>query len=564
MSWLESAINNQTRNSADIQQTNNVKQTAKATLAKLPTGQFFKGEITDISGKNITLRLENGQTLTAKLQGDYYFNIGEKINFEVKSNNGAIIEIRPVITSKEGADLTALKALQAAMLPVNDKTVALLKSLMQQQLPIDKNTLTNMYKMLVMNNNAEPSTIVKMTQLQIPVTPENIEQFENYKNFQHQISEQVSSLSKELPQILGEICKDGNINMNKFHMQLISFINTSDADAALNPLLTEKTPQNNVLNTLAGENVSNSTQNVLEGTAALEAQGENANTVLNITNSSKSESALPSNILKANLNQVLSEADLQNIAQAFEKTGIDEAKLSLIKNGNITVNDFFAAVKQFVQKGDNLFSLMQNSSYHKLLSQVLEDNFLLKPQDVFEKDNVEQYYSRIKQQTEQITQILEMVGKDFSAASKTAATIADNVDFMNQLNQLFTYVQLPLKMSEQSAHGDLYVFTNKKKLLENDGKVSVLLHLDMTELGVMDIYVELEKNFVKANFCMEDKEKLMFIQENIDRLTSRLTDRGYNVETEFKINEEQKQLFDDFISDKQQIPMRRFSFDVKA
>ena len=43
-----------------------------------------------------------------------------------------------------------------------------------------------------------------------------------------------------------------------------------------------------------------------------------------------------------------------------------------------------------------------------------------------------------------------------------AGEIHSNVEFMNQVNQMYTYAQIPLKMSGQHASGELFVYTNKK------------------------------------------------------------------------------------------------------
>lgn len=566
MSWFENAINNQVRNSAELSQTNNVKQTAKNQVARIPVGQVFKGEVTDISNKNITIRLENGQTVQAKLQGDFQFSLGESISFEVKSNNGALIEIRPVINAENGADLTALKALKAAGLPVNERTIMLLKNLMQEQMPIDKASLMKMYKLAVTNNSADVSTIVKMFKLDIPITPENISQFENYRGFQHQISNQAADIAEELPQILGEISKEENVNVNQFHMQLLSLIKTDEApDKSQNPLLNADLAGNQVIINKTEER-QDLPKPFLEGFIDTEGQTEEESVSVNIKNNEMpvKEDEVPANINDAKLNQLLGRAELDSVANALKEAGIDKNQINLIREGNISVNDFLSAVKQFAGRGENLHQLMRNPAYHKILSNILEDNFLLKPNDVLEKGSIEQYYSRIREQSNQITHMLELVGKESSVCSKQASGVSENVDFMNQLNHMFSYVQLPLKMANESAHGDLYVFTNKKSLRENKDKVSALLHLDMISLGSMDIYVELEKSFVKTNFYLEDKEKLEFMQSNIELLVSRLNERGYSVSTDFNINETKKELFDDFISEKHQIPMQRFSFDVKA
>ena len=114
------------------------KKTASSAITRLSVGEEFYGEVTDVSKGTVTLRLDNGQSLQARLQGQYKFNIGEKVMFEVKSNDSSLVEIRPVIPGEQSINQTILKALAAAEIPVNDKTVELLKNLLNEQMPIDK------------------------------------------------------------------------------------------------------------------------------------------------------------------------------------------------------------------------------------------------------------------------------------------------------------------------------------------------------------------------------------------------------------------------------------------
>ena len=54
--------------------------------------------------------------------------------------------------------------------------------------------------------------------------------------------------------------------------------------------------------------------------------------------------------------------------------------------------------------------------------------------------------------------------------------LSDNIflhEFLNDLNQSFAFLQLPLKMSEQEAHGDLYVYTKKRKCFFHN----IIIHL---------------------------------------------------------------------------------------
>ena len=82
-------------------------------------------------------------------------------------------------------------------------------------------------------------------------------------------------------------------------------------------------------------------------------------------------------------------------------------------------------------------------------------------------------------------EILKDSGLENSDAMRSAQNISDNVNFMNQINQYAAYVQLPVRMNQENAHGELYVYRRKKSLVNKDGNVSAFLHLDMDNLGPM-------------------------------------------------------------------------------
>ena len=106
------------------------------------------------------------------------------------------------------------------------------------------------------------------------------------------------------------------------------------------------------------------------------------------------------------------------------------------------------------------------------------------------------------------------------------------MNFMNQLNEFVNYVQFPLRMAGEDANGELYVYTNRKSLANNDGNFSALLHLDMEHLGPMDVYVTMrDYTKVNTNFYLQTEELLDFIESHIDELTQRLTEKGYDTST---------------------------------
>ena len=109
---------------------------------------------------------------------------------------------------------------------------------------------------------------------------------------------------------------------------------------------------------------------------------------------------------------------------------------------------------------------------------------------------------------------------------------------MNQINQMFQYVQLPLQMTGQNVHGDLYVYKNKNKRMSEDGSVSAILHLDMENLGPVDVYVKMIDTKVSTNFYVADESVLDLINDNIHILNERLEKRGYTMTVKMSLQDE--------------------------
>ena len=137
---------------------------------------------------------------------------------------------------------------------------------------------------------------------------------------------------------------------------------------------------------------------------------------------------------------------------------------------------------------------------------------------------------------------------------------------MNQLNQAYTYVQVPLKMSGQNANGELYVYTNKKNLRDPDAELSAFLHLDMEHLGSTDVSVKMQHRNVKTNFYMADDASYDLVEKYLPILEQKLKDKGYQCTITMTKEEKKVSFGDDFL--RKDMPqtgtLHRYSFDVRA
>lgn len=188
---------------------------------------------------------------------------------------------------------------------------------------------------------------------------------------------------------------------------------------------------------------------------------------------------------------------------------------------------------------ERLRSILDGEDLKTVVKNAMKENWTLKPEQVGDKTNVENLYQRLNTQTRELTAMLTQIAKPDSAMAQSLGNMSNNLDFMNQMNQMYQYVQLPLKMNGSEATGDLFVYSDKKSLAAGDGSVSALLHLDMKYLGALDVYAAISQgNKVSTRFMLESDEMIDFIAEHIHVLNEHLEARGYSVSAKITRHEE--------------------------
>ncbi|MDO5572443.1 MAG: flagellar hook-length control protein FliK [bacterium] len=511
------------------------------------TGQVFSGEVAEINGKDILLLLGNHQTMSARLDGDISLVLGQNVYFEVKSNSNHQISLRPLYTNLNGTDPSVLKALDAAGLQVNEKTVMMTSSMMEEGMSINKNALQAMFRQINANQNVSPQTIVQMTKLGLPITELNVTQFENYKNLEHQILNDINTLTDGLPELAGKLVTEGNMtDAAGFSKELLNML--------LDSMPEEQSGDTNRNTAEIQNNTQDTLQELNQDTAAASRADKMSSTL-----------------------QELSPEQKESLANQLEQLGLKPEMKSQLLSGEMSDRQLMEFIKTTLeqpgaQQSEQISKLLQGNEYQTLLKNILSQQLLLKPEDVAREGRVEELYERMSEQSQKITQMLQNISKSTPELSKSAGNMQDNLNFMNQMNQMLTYVQLPLKMAHENANGDLYVYTNKKNLAAKDGNISALLHLDMEHLGTMDIHVAMQQNKVSTHFYMQKEEMLDFIEANIRILNERLTKKGYSMKTTVTMkekDEQEKGIVDEFLKKNGEAPIHagapmKFSFDVRA
>ncbi len=181
--------------------------------------------------------------------------------------------------------------------------------------------------------------------------------------------------------------------------------------------------------------------------------------------------------------------------------------------------------------------------------------------------------SSIEETAERIReQILGSAAKDTEAGrnlSQTAENLRENIDFLNQINELYSYVQIPLRNAGKMANSELYVFSRKSKQFKPGEELTAFLHLDMEHLGPTDVYVRLKDEKLSTKFTLADESCLDLIETNMHYLTKRLEDKGYSIHTECTVKEKEEP-FEAIKAMKNEgggsvtVPLLHYSLDVRA
>ncbi len=168
----------------------------------LSQGQTVTGQIVEKEGDQVTIKLENDRTISAKLAGNADIEVGMKLTFEVAKSGGQTA-LRPLFSNLSGSN-AAMSALRAAGLPINSTTIAMTDKMMSESMPVNRNALAQMFRNVTSHSNVSPESIVQMTKLNMPLTESNVIQFENYRNFEHQITGDLQKAANGVADILEE------------------------------------------------------------------------------------------------------------------------------------------------------------------------------------------------------------------------------------------------------------------------------------------------------------------------------------------------------------------------
>lgn len=558
----------------DAEQTARLNRQIKA----LTPGKMLQGEVIGKNGSEVKIRLSDDLVMTARLDQDVNVEEGRVLTFEVK-NNGTTLSLSPLFANTAATD-NVLKALQMANLPVTQTSVSMTERMMQQGMSIDSKSLQSVFRDLVSHPGSTVPDVVSLHRMQMPVNEANLSQMESYRELTHQLVRGMTDVLAELPAAFAEAyAKDGAEAAVKMYQAVLQAVfpgqQTEQADEGgmttnvpASMTETETAVPGQAPGATQTEEISGAVQTAEHAEAMSQPVGNTVTVLQETANAAytlQTENGEPENggtDLPIRLNNLPEElrGEMQMLAEKLLAGG-EKAEEAMRALANLPVGTESGLT-------DVLKELFGSDTFNGQLQKLVWKKWSMEPELGIDSRKVDEVYNRLKSQLDGIKEALQDAGSTQSSAMKSAVNLSRNLDFMNQMNQMYTYVQLPLQMQQGRANGELYVFTNKRSLAKRDGAVSALLHLDMEHLGPVDVYVSMQNEKVNTRFTVQDDDMLLFLNDHMQLLTDRLNKKGYDMKCEMTVKnpeEAETNPVDRILeADKSTQVMMQYGFDVRA
>ena len=607
-----------------------------SSMQELEPGSTFEGTVNSVKNGKVVLALGNGQTITARLDGKVSIQPGESMFFQVRSNDGTTIALRPYVQAGNINNPILLNALTAAGVPATERNITMVDSMMKEQMSISKQSILDMGRVIGSNPNVNVNTAVLMTKIGLPVSVKMASQFENYMVDQHAIVDEMDLAMNQLGRLLGD-ADLGDEQSFELYGKVLDILN-GDGDTVAQ---TEGIMQQNgetTVNDSGNVQMETAIPQIKDGTAAEQVQErvqeqvqqQNTKELLSMGAAGEKQDTVTAGSGAENPENIMREQSVENamvqkvpvqtdtLEQILDNNGRDHLK-RLLQNiptltGNtdlfemqeeedvfvdtmsgddagrkalelaqtvtepevnlkqsMTAEDFLNTLRDALKQNQEygfagMTKLFASKEFGAILKNRAEKQWLLEPQQLKEASKVSDLYERLDHQMKQMENVMKAAGVTQNSFVQTAADIRSNVEFMNQINQVYTYVQLPLKLSGQNASGDLYVYTNKKNLNDPEAELTAFLHLDLDHLGSTDVSIRMKDKNVKTNFYIADDASYDLIEKHLPVLEKRLAQKGYRCSITMSKEEKKVEFVEDFLQHDmpQAGTVHRYSFDVRA
>lgn len=489
------------------------------------------------------------------------------------------------------------KALKEAEVEINSATMDIVRSLVNGSLPLTGKNIIDLLEYSHIFQNTSSDVLALMMRLEIPITAENTEQFENLIGESEKLSDKINGLILKFPaemiqngqspaefaKILSEFT-DIIQNQNGAGQKIPVFqpLTTSELESLLNILKELKAPESIIVK------IRQINQNGQPGRINMTNEQNNEQNKNNETVQTRIQKNISSFEDPRIMGQIKSGSDdILNIIKDFIKdlTGAG-SPIKKEESQNTPQRALFLQQNEAAVFG-KIKELINGNAFLKLIKESFEAKWLITPEKL-SPENMENYYNKLnenlnrlenllgrqlrddqnypeKQQNPNTKNIQETVAQKYSRNTQQTANtqnsipklyhevqnIRESLNIMNEISKTMPFMQLPVKLSNQTLNGDLYIFSNKKKNKNSKnpaGSINALLRLDLENAGGLDVYINLSGKNVNSRFYSQNERSIREIARLLPELEKSAAKIGFNFKGTVSSGEKGFDFIGDFIN----------------
>ena len=545
-----------------------------STLKNMLPHQTIAGEVTEIRDGMAKVSIGEDAFFWARTGQNSTVAPGQTMILELLNAGNNQITLRPLYQNLNH-DQNLMKALDAAGLPDSARNLEMAALRMEDGMPLDKNSLLAESRELMSHPEALVRDIHMLGKMNLPVNDVSLNMMETLRNQESMLMSRTDAISSDAVQVLrallgaeneSPVAAAGNGQEATLQQPVALAENPAATQTAGNPEAEEAADQSKIMQQLpAGpeeavlnEKATGEVRPLMQPPLVEGQETEPAQRTANDANAAAEGTKT-----------VLSEEQIQILKEGLSDRSFRYAT-DLLK-GFDGGGEVLAKTAQALQEGGREHAL---DVFKNEFSELLKNSWSLRPEDFNDKESIGKYYEKVYTQAEHISRTSQQAqtgaGTLVQNLSGAAGEISDNLNFLNQMNQVVSFAQIPVTL-QGGGKGELYVMASKKGGGEDDDKTAYL-KLDMDHLGKVECGIRINKEqLVQTNFVLENEELLDFVEQYLPMLDDRLKERGYTTRTNARVRDENstENILDDIASclgttNLRVSVMNAYGFDVRA
>lgn len=552
-------------------------------------GETLKGVVSDIHGNEITISMEDGSSFTGKLPEASQYSIGQKAAFLITGLDSGTIYMKAVSQAYLlGMEDTIEQALEEAGLPKSPRNLEIVRSLLLNQQSISRENIAESLQLCAKYPDADVNSVITMKRLGMPMDTATVTQFDQYNKQTHQlltrmdalvdsVNELLTGLAEENPSIAryatGEVLdmmlqslpslEEQNLTATQLQTNLSASPEAETEGAELLP-----GEENQEISPQSAEDSQTAGQTATTPFARMR---QLLNGITDRVSSPAGAETKPTGFIPEQTGHLLTAEERSSLSDLLGKYTENKEMLTSLEKGDLTARELLTNIKNTLATlpDEELHQLVSQKAFQKVVKGQFLSGWTLSPEGLKEEGSIDTLYSRMQQQFSDLTNLSRMFATRNSGEQiiNTTSDLQQNLAFMKMLNEQFAYMQLPLKLSQQNAHGDLYVMTRKNALKKSKDNLKVLLHLEMDSLGTLDIHITKDHTSISTQFYAAKEAARKLLEKNVELLKDAINEQGYSFTSEFLAKEKDIDLVHDFIENDSPAPpaaVKRYNFDLRA